>query len=77
MSRVSSQTARNAWLTLRSMVRSLFRNRFLASCWVMDEPPWRHAAGLCVGQQRTKGAGDVEVEMLLEAAVLGGKRRLD
>ncbi len=34
-------------------------------------------AGLRVGQQRAKGAGDVDAEMVVEAAVLGGERRLD
>jgi hypothetical protein len=28
-----------ASFTLRSMVRSLFRKRFFANCWVIDEPP--------------------------------------
>ena len=36
-----------------------------------------HAAGLCVGDERAPGAGDVDAEMLVEAAVLGGERRLD
>jgi len=41
-SRVSSHTARNASFTLRSMVRSLLRNRFLASCWVIENSrPYR------------------------------------
>jgi hypothetical protein len=31
--------ARNASLILRRMLRSGVRNRFLASCWVIDEPP--------------------------------------
>ena len=35
-----SQSDRKASLILRSKVRSLDRNRFLASCWVMLEPPW-------------------------------------
>ena len=36
-----------------------------------------HAAGLRVGHQRARGAGDVDAEMVVEAAVLGGQRRLD
>ena len=36
-----------------------------------------HAAGLRVGHQRAHGAGDVDAEMIVEAAVLGGERRLD
>ncbi len=36
-----------------------------------------HAAGLRVGDQRARGAGDVDAEMVVEAAVLGGERRLD
>src|SRR5438105_1158356 len=41
--------ARNASLTLRSIVRSFERKRFLANCWVIEEPP-------CT----TPPAGDVE-----------------
>jgi membrane peptidoglycan carboxypeptidase len=37
----SSQSARNASLTLRSSERSFDRNRFLASCWVSDEDSLR------------------------------------
>ena len=59
------------------MVRSLVRNRFLASCWVIEEPPWHDAAGLRVGDQRAHGAGQVDAEMLVEAPVLGRERRLD
>ena len=36
-----------------------------------------HAAGLRVGQKRARGAGDVDAEMVVEAAVFGGERRLD
>ena len=36
-----------------------------------------HAAGLRVGHERAPGAGDVDAEMVVEAAVLGGERRLD
>ncbi len=35
------------------------------------------AAGLGVGDERARGAGDVDAEMLVEAAVFGGERRLD
>jgi len=35
------------------------------------------AAGLRVGHQRARGAGDVDAEMVVEAAVFGGERRLD
>ncbi|MGY3422555.1 hypothetical protein ACVWZW_003030 [Bradyrhizobium sp. F1.13.4] len=35
------------------------------------------AAGLGVGDERARGAGDVDAEMLVEAAVLGRERRLD
>src|SRR6202040_983059 len=35
------------------------------------------ATGLRVGHQRARGAGDVDAEMVVEAAVLGGERRLD
>ena len=36
-----------------------------------------HAAGLRVGHQRARGAGDVDAEMIVEAAVFGGERGLD
>ena len=35
------------------------------------------AAGLGVGDERARGAGQVDAEMLVEAAVFGGERRLD
>ncbi|MFK4497445.1 hypothetical protein ABIF86_001736 [Bradyrhizobium japonicum] len=35
------------------------------------------AAGLGVGDESARGAGDVDAEMLVEAAVFGGERRLD
>ena len=59
------------------MVRSLVRNRFLASCWRDRRAALAHAAGLRVGDQRARGAGDVDAEMIVEAAVFGGERRLD
>ena len=75
--RVSSQIARNASFTLRSMVRSLLRNRFFASCCDDRRTALAHAAGLRVGDERARGAGDVDAEMVVEAAVFGGERRLD
>ena len=36
-----------------------------------------NAAGLRVGHQRARGAGDVDAEMVVEAAVFGRQRRLD
>ena len=36
-----------------------------------------HAAGLGVGDEGARGAGDVDAEMVVEAAVLGGEHRLD
>ena len=36
-----------------------------------------HAAGLRVGDERARGAGDVDAEMIVETAVFGGERRLD
>lgn len=74
--RHSSQTARKASLILRSMVRSLLRNRFLASCWVIDEPPWRTPPAWALVTS-ARGAGDVDAEMVVEATVLGRERRLD
>ena len=77
VSRVSSQIARKASFTLRSMVRSLLRNRFLASCWVIDEPPWRTPPACALVTSARQRAGDVDAEMVVEAAVFGGERRLD
>ena len=59
------------------MVRSLLRNRFFASCWRDRRAALAHAAGLRVGDERARGAGDVDAEMVVEAAVFGGERRLD
>ncbi len=64
-------------MTLRSMVRSLLRNRFLASCCVIDEPPCTTPPALRVGDQRARGAGKVDAEVLVEAPVFGGEHRLD
>ena len=75
--RVSSQTARKASLTLRSMVRSLLRNRFFANCWVIDEPPWRTPPACALVTSARASAGEVDAEMVVEAAVFGGERRLD
>ena len=36
-----------------------------------------HAAGLGVGDEGAHGAGDIDAEMLVEAAILGGEHRLD
>ncbi len=36
-----------------------------------------HAAGARVGAERAEGAGEVDAEMLVEAAILGGEHRLD
>jgi hypothetical protein len=58
------------------MVRSFDRNRFLASCCVSDEPPWRRRRPR-IDHQCARGAGDVDAEMIVEAAVFGGENRLD
>ena len=36
-----------------------------------------HAAGLRVGDERARGAGDVDAEMIVETAIFGRERRLD
>src|SRR6185437_9091898 len=36
-----------------------------------------HAAGLRIGDERARGTGHVDAEMVVEAAVFGGERRLD
>ena len=49
----------------------------MASCWRDRRAALHHAAGARVGQQRAERAGDVDAEMLVEAAVFGRQRRLD
>ena len=41
-------------MILRSRVRSDDRNRFLAVCWVIEEPPWvlRSPAALFISARR-------------------------
>ena len=73
----SSQSARNASLILRSMERSFERNRFLASCCVIDEPPCTTPDARALAMSARVGADDVDAEMLVEAPVLGGEHRLD
>ena len=57
------------------MVRSGRRNRFLASCWVMVEPPSTTRRPRRCGTRRGP-ARRVDAEMRVEAAVLGGEHRL-
>ena len=59
------------------MVRSLLRNRFLASCWVIEEPPWTTPPARALVSDGAERAGEVDAEMLVEAPVLGGEHRLD
>ena len=59
------------------MVRSLLRNRFLASCWVIEEPPWTTPPAFALVRTARNVPGDVDAEMLVEAPVLGGEHRLD
>ena len=64
-------------MILRSSVRSLFKNKFLASCCVIDEPPCTTPPAFALVTQRAHGAGDIDAEMLVEAAILGRQHRLD
>ncbi len=74
----SSQMARKASLTLRSMVRSLERKRFLASCcgqrW---SRPARRSWRARLPTWRASRPSDVDAVVLEEAAVLGGEHGLD
>src|SRR6185312_8080441 len=76
VSRASSHMARNASLTLRSSVRSLLRNRFLASCCVMEEPPCTTPPALVLATS-ARGAGEIDSEMFVEAPVLSRQHGLD
>ena len=49
----------------------------MASCWVIEEPPWRTPPAWVLVTSARSGAGQVDAEMLVEAAVFGGERRLD
>ena len=66
-----------ASLILRPSERSGDRNMFLASCWVSELPPCTTVSLPGVGGKRAERAHDVDAEMLEEAPVLGGERRLD
>ena len=67
----------NASLILRVSERSGDRNMFLASCWVSELPPCTTESCAGVLGEGADGAHDVDAEMLEEAPVLGGERRLD
>ena len=58
------------------MVRSGLRNRFLASCWVMVEPPCDDASGFGVPPTGAHEADGIDAEMVVEAPVLGGDHGL-
>ena len=73
----SSQIARKASLTLRSMVRSFDRNRFFASCCVRLEPPCTTELARTFSDMARTQAEEVDAVMLEEAAVLGGEHGLD
>ena len=75
--RDSSRKARKASLILRCSERSAERNRFLASCWVMRRAALHHLVGTRVFDQGAGRANEVDAEVLEEAPVLGGQRRLD
>ena len=59
------------------MVRSFDRNRFLASCWLIEEPPCTTPPARALVEHGAEQARNVDAEMLVEAPVLGGERRLD
>ena len=71
MKRCSSHRASSTSCTLRRSVRSGPRNRFLASCWVMVEPPWTTRP---CQMFTASGAGEpdqVDAEVGVEARILG------
>ena len=49
----------------------------MASCWVIEEPPCTTPPAWALVEQRARGAGEVDAEMLVEAPVLGREHRLD
>ncbi len=57
-----------ALVTQEQVLRQLLRDRGAALA---------HAAGLRVGDEGARSAGEVDAEMVVEAAVFGGERRLD
>ena len=68
----SSQKAMRTSWTLRSMVREGSRKRFLASCWVMVEPPWTSLAVDHILVHGARQADRVHPEMGKEAPILDG-----
>ena len=53
------------------------RNRFLASCWVIEDPPCSEESPWALVRSARSVPNDVDAEMLVEMLVLGGERRLD
>ena len=72
----SSQSASTSSCSLRAKVRSWVRNRFLASCWVMVEPPCDTPRRHQVGDGGPHEADRVDAEVAVEAVVLDREERL-
>ena len=74
--------ARIASLSLRAIERSLLSRKFLATCWVMVEPPSARLSlpWILVFHHLEDGAGDaleVDAAVLVEAPVLGRQEGCD
>ena len=72
----SSQTARITSCSLRCMVRSWVRNRFLASCCVMVEPPCDTPRCSTLARGRARDAERIDAPVRIEAPVLDRQERL-
>ena len=73
----SSQSARNASLIFRSIDLSIGEEQVLGELLGQRRAALHDARSAGIGHQRTRRAYDVDAEMLVEAAVLGGEHRLD
>ena len=66
----SSQSASTASCSLRQSVRSCVRNRFLASCWVIVEPPCDTPRRSTLATAARTSPIGIDAEVAVEAAVL-------
>ena len=73
----SSASAAGISLILRSSVRLLSNQISFATCWVIEEPPCTVSPARRLVTQRPGGAAQVDAEVPVEAAVLGGDDGVD
>ena len=59
------------------MVRSFDKEQVLGQLLGDGGAALHHAAGACIGEHGAEQAGNVDAEMLVEAAIFGSERRLD